>query len=408
MIKPEILSPAGNAEKLHAAVRFGADAVYLAGLRFGMRAGAGNFTADELKDAVQYAHSRGVKVYLTLNTMPRDGEYRELESFISEVNEIKPDAYIVADIGVMQTLHELCPDAVIHVSTQTSVVSSKTAETYMKLFGARRIVLARELSLSEIKEIRKNVSRELELETFVHGAMCVSYSGRCLLSNHFTGRDGNRGECAQPCRWNYKLYKLEESKDETRQPGIEQTEDGTFIMSSRDMCMIEHIPELCDAGISSFKIEGRMKSTYYTAATALAYKKAVDAYTDSPDGYTPDPSLTELLQSVTHRKYDTGYYFSDPMRDAKTVDEPGYITERPYFGIVTGYDKESGYAEIKQKNKVVCGDRVRFLTPSGETEPFRIEEIKNEEKESVISTPHPKMIFYIKTPYPVGEGDILH
>ena len=408
MIKPEILSPAGNIEKLYAAVRFGADAVYLAGKRYGMRAGAGNFTADELDSAIKYAHNNGVKVYVTLNTMPRDDEYGELKKYILQLDEMKPDAYIVSDVGVMQTLHELCPDAVIHVSTQASVVSSKTADTYMRLFGVKRIVLARELSLCEIAKIRKNTSPELELETFVHGAMCVSYSGRCLLSNHFTGRDGNRGECAQPCRWNYKLFKLEESKDETRRPGIEQTEDGTFIMSSRDMCMIEHIPELCEAGISSFKIEGRMKSTYYTAATALAYRQAVDAYVKSPESYETDPLLVELLESVTHRKYDTGYYFDKPMSDAKIVDEPGYITERPYFGIVTGYDKESGYAQIRQKNKTVCGDKVRFLTPSGDTAPFRIEEILNEEKESVISTPHPKMLFYIKTPYPVGEGDILH
>jgi len=408
MIKPEILSPAGNTEKLYAAVRFGADAVYLAGKRYGMRAGAGNFTADELDHAVKYAHSHGVKVYVTINTMPRDGEYDGLKRYIKELDAIKPDAYIVSDIGVMQTLHELCPDAVIHVSTQASVVSSKTADTYMRLFGVKRIVLARELSLCEISEIRKNTSPELELETFVHGAMCVSYSGRCLLSNHFTGRDGNRGECAQPCRWNYKLYKLEESKDETRQPGIEQTEDGTFIMSSRDMCMIEHIPELCRAGISSFKIEGRMKSTYYTAATAYAYRHALDGYLADPENYKMESHLTELLESVTHRKYDTGYFFDKPMNDAKTVDEPGYITERPYFGIVEGYDKESGFAAVRQKNKVVCGDRVNFLTPDGETEPFRIAELYDEEMQSIISTPHPKMTFYIKTPYPVGEGDILH
>ena len=408
MIKPEILSPAGDTEKLYAAVRFGADAVYLAGKSFGMRAGAGNFTLGELDCAIKYAHERGVKVYLTLNTMPRDNEYDDLKKFIVSVNELKPDAYIVADIGVMQTLHELCPDAVIHVSTQTSVVSSKTAETYMRLFGARRIVLARELSLKQIKEIRKKITPELEIETFIHGAMCVSYSGRCLLSNHFTGRDGNRGECAQPCRWNYRLFKLEEEKDASRQPGIEQTEDGTFIMSSRDMCMIEHIPELCETGISSFKIEGRMKSTYYTAATALAYRHAVDEYFRSLEDYKTDRTLIDLLQSVTHREYDTGYYFSDPSTDAKTVHTPGYITERPYFGIVKGYDARTGYAEVRQKNKLVCGDKVRFLTPSGDTAPFRIEEILNEEKESIISTPHPKMLFYIKTPYPVGEGDILH
>lgn len=408
MKRPEILSPAGNPEKLRAAVRFGADAVYLAGKSFGMRAGAGNFSLEELDEAIKYAHGRGVKVYVALNTMPRADEYGELERFIPAVDELGPDAYIVADIGVMQTLHELRPAAAIHVSTQCSVVSPKTAETYMRCFGARRIVLARELSLEEIKKIRQETSRELELETFVHGAMCVSYSGRCLLSNHFTGRDGNRGQCAQPCRWNYKLYKLEEGKDPSRQPGIEQTEDGTFIMSSRDMCMIEHIPKLCEAGISSFKIEGRMKSTYYTAATALAYRQAAETYCADPENYETDPELVRLLDGVTHRKYDTGYYFGDPSEDAKIVDEPGYITEKPYSGIVTGYDEKTGLARIIQKNKAVCGDTVRFLTPRGETPPFRIERLYNNEKENIISTPHPEMTFYLPVPYPVSEGDILH
>ncbi len=408
MIRPEILSPAGNPEKLRAAVRFGADAVYLAGKSFGMRAGAGNFSLDEMDEAIKYAHEHGVKVYVTVNTMPRADEYDALKKYICELYEMKPDAYIVADLGVMDTLHRLCPDANLHVSTQASVVSPETAEVYMRTFGAKRIVLARELSLSEIKEIRAKTSPELELETFVHGAMCVSYSGRCLLSNHFTGRDGNRGECAQPCRWNYKLYKLEESKDVSRQPGIEQTEDGTFIMSSRDMCMIEHIPELCEAGISSFKIEGRMKSTYYTAATALAYRQAVESYCGDPDNYRFSPEYLRILESVTHRKYDTGYFFDKPMEDAKIVDTPGYITERPYFGIVSDYDADTGFAKIVQKNKAVCGDTVRFLTPEGDKEPFRITQLYDNEMQSIISTPHPKMEFYIKTPYPIGEGDILH
>ena len=408
MIKPEILSPAGTFEKLKAAVRFGADAVYLAGQSFGMRAGAGNFTLAEMAEAIEYAHGHGVKVYVTVNTMPRADEYDALKKYIPAVNELKPDAYIVADPGVMDAFHRLIPDANLHVSTQASIVSPETAEVYMRLFGAKRVVLARELSLNEIIKIRINTSPELELEVFVHGAMCVSYSGRCLLSNHFTGRDGNRGECAQPCRWNYKLYKLEEGKDASRQPGIEQTEDGTFIMSSRDMCMIEHIPELCEAGISSFKIEGRMKSVYYAAATALAYRQAVDAYCGDPENYTFSPEHLRILESVTHRKYDTGYFFDKPMEDAKIVDEPGYITERPYYGIVAGYDENTGFAKIIQKNKAVCGDTVRFLTPDGDKEPFRITELYDGEMQSIISTPHPKMEFYIKTPYKVGEGDILH
>ena len=408
MRRPEILSPAGTPEKLRAAVRFGCDAVYLAAKSFGMRSAAGNFDADELDSAVKYCRERGVRVYVTLNTMPRGDEYEDLRRLIPTLHEIGPDAYIVADPGVMDTLHSMYPDAVIHVSTQTSVVSAAAAESYMRHFNAKRIVLARELSLEEIKAIRRDVSPELELETFVHGAMCVSYSGRCLLSNHFTGRDGNRGQCTQPCRWNYRLYELHEEKDDTRRPGVEQTEDGTFIMSSKDMCMIEHIPELCEAGITSFKIEGRMKSVYYAAVTALAYRRAVEAYTNDPSGYRTDPELVRLLGSVTHRKYDTGYYFSDPSTDAKTVDEPGYITERPYYGIVQSYDESTGTALVKQKNKVLTGQTVRFLSPDGEKEPFVLDKITDADGQILTGTPHPKMIFGVKTPYPVGCGDILH
>ncbi len=389
---------------MKAAVRFGADAVYLSGKSFGMRSGCGNFTLDEMSIAVKYAHERGVKVYITLNTMPRDREYDELKKYIPAVYELRPDAFIVADLGVMNLLRTLCPDAVIHVSTQTSIISSYAAVEYVKHYNAKRLVLARELSLSEINGIRKNVPEEIELEAFVHGAMCVSYSGRCLLSNHFTGRDGNSGMCAQPCRWNYKLYSLSEERDETRTPGIVQTEEGTFILSSRDMCMIEHIKELCEAGISSFKIEGRMKSVYYAAATAYAYRHALDLYFEGKD---PDSSDRALLESVTHREYDTGYYFDSPSEDAKTVTKPGYIAERPYYGIVISYDEASQTAKIKQKNKLFKGDRVSFLTPAGVTEPFAANEMRSEDGIELDSAPHPKQVFSLKTPYPVGEGDLL-
>ncbi len=389
---------------MKAAVRFGADAVYLSGKSFGMRSGCGNFTLDEMSVAVKYAHERGVKVYITLNTMPRDREYDELKKYIPAVYELRPDAFIVADLGVMNLLRTLCPDAVIHVSTQTSIISSYAALEYVKNYNAKRLVLARELSLSEINGIRKNVPEEIELEAFVHGAMCVSYSGRCLLSNHFTGRDGNSGMCAQPCRWNYKLYSLSEERDETRTPGIVQTEEGTFILSSRDMCMIEHIKELCEAGISSFKIEGRMKSVYYAAATAYAYRHALDLYFEGKD---PDPSDRALLESVTHREYDTGYYFDSPSEDAKTVTKPGYIAERPYYGIVISYDGASQTAKIKQKNKLFKGETVSFLTPHGVTAPFAANEMRNEDGIELDSAPHPKQVFSLKTPYPVGEGDLL-
>lgn len=407
MIKrPEILSPAGNSEKLFAAVRFGADAVYLAGKSFGMRKGAGNFTNEELYEAVRYAHSAGVKVYVTVNTMVRGDLYPELEAFLSELKAIGPDALIVADIGVMALCREICPEIPIHVSTQASIVSARAAESYMRL-GASRVVLARELNLEEIRAIRRDTSRELEIEAFVHGSMCISYSGRCLLSNYFTGRDGNGGACAQSCRWNYKMYSLEEEKRPGQFVPVMQSEDGTFFMSSRDMCLIEHIPELIEAGIDSFKIEGRMKSVIYVAATAAAYKLAVNKYMSDPQDREPDARLLSLLGSVTHRRYDTGYFFSDPSEDAKTVDDPGYISERPYYGIVREYDKESGYATVMQKNKLSVGESVRVLTPLGESEEFVVDALYNEDGESVISVPHPQQIFRIKIPFAVGCGDIL-
>ncbi len=404
---PELLAPAGDLERLKMALHFGADAVYLALERFGMRAFAGNFTPEGLRQAVKLAHDAGAKVHVTCNTLPRDTELKELPAALECIQDAGADAVIAADFGVMQMVKRYAPRVALHVSTQFGVVNSASACALHDL-GAERVVLARELSLEEIKAIRRDVSPELELETFVHGAMCVSYSGRCLLSNHFTGRDGNRGECTQPCRWNYKLYELHEEKDDTRRPGVEQTEDGTFIMSSKDMCMIEHIPELCEAGITSFKIEGRMKSVYYAAVTALAYRRAVEAYANDPSGYRTDPELVRLLGSVTHRKYDTGYYFSDPSTDAKTVDEPGYITERPYYGIVQSYDESTGTALVKQKNKVLAGQTVRFLSPDGEKEPFVLDMITDEDGQILTATPHPKMIFGVKTPYPVGCGDILH
>ena len=403
----EVLAPAGSYDSLIAAVNAGADAVYCGGNRYGARAYAENFTEEQLLSAMDYAHLKGVRVYLTVNTCLKNRELEELPAYLMPYYRAGLDAVLVQDFGVLSLIREVFPDLPVHASTQMNITSAHGA-AFLQSLGLQRVVLARELSLDEIIQIRKNTSPELELEVFIHGAMCVSYSGRCLLSNHFTGRDGNRGQCAQPCRWNYKLYKLEEGKDGSRQPGIEQTEDGTFIMSSADMCMIEHIPELCEANISSFKIEGRMKSVYYTAATALAYRQAVDSYLADKDNYVCSPEHIRILESVTHRKYDTGYFFDKPMENAKTVDEPGYITERPYFGIVSDYDDVSGFAKIVQKNKTVCGDTVRFLTPEGDKEPFRITELFDGEMQSIISTPHPKMEFYVKTPYKVGEGDILH
>lgn len=406
MKRPEILSPAGNTEKLHAAVRFGADAVYLAGQMFGMRAGAGNFSLPELDAAVKFAHSNGVRVYVTLNTMVRGDGYVKLDTFIHQLKEIGPDAFIVADLGVMSLCKRIAPAIPIHVSTQASIVSAPAAEAYMRL-GATRAVLARELSLEEIRQIKRDIPKDLEIECFVHGSMCVSYSGRCLLSNYFTGRDGNGGACAQPCRWHYKMYSAEEEKRPGQFIPMMETEDGTFILSSRDLCMIDHIPELVEAGIDSFKIEGRMKSVCYTAATAAAYKEAVDEYIKAPDKWSPSSQRRELVESVTHRKYDTGYFFSDPSKDAKTVEEVGYMSERPYYGIVRDYNEETGIATLMQKNKLTGNSPVSLLTPRGRSEDFLAEQLYDENNEPIDSTPHPGMIFKLKVPQKVGPGDIL-
>ena len=412
---PELLSPAGNFEKMQAALRYGADAVYLAGQRFGMRSAADNFTTDELRDAVAYAHERGKRVYLTLNTMPRADEYDALRAFLGELRGIPVDAVIVSDLGVMDTVHELLPDMEIHISTQAGVCSPASARAFVRM-GAKRLVVARELTFEEIAAIRAVLPEDVELEAFIHGSMCVSYSGRCILSNEFTGRDGNRGMCAQPCRWNYML--VEEKRPEQPLP-IETNELGTFIMASKDMCMIEHIPELMRSGINSFKIEGRMKSAYYTAVVTNAYRMAMDAYAADPERFVYRDEWLRELESVSHREYCTGYYLDDCRKEAHLASTLGYIREKAYFAIAQAYDEAAlpeglvartdggSLARFKQKNKICVGDSTELLTPGQIGRPFVVEEIYNEEGERMEAAPHPSQIIYVRVPYEVKEGDIL-
>ncbi|MCQ2431069.1 MAG: U32 family peptidase [Clostridia bacterium] len=399
----ELLSPAGSFEKLRAAVLYGADAVYLAGNMFGMRAAAANFSDEELAEAVTFAHARGKKLYLTLNTMPREHEYPALEAYLDRIGHLGLDAFIIADPGVLALVKEKLPDMECHISTQTSTVSSAAAKAWHAL-GAKRVVLARELSMAEIMRIRDNIPAELELEAFIHGSMCVSYSGRCLLSNFFTGRDGNRGQCAQPCRWNYVI--TEEKRPEMPLP-IEETERGTFIMSSKDMCMIEHIPELMNSGIDSFKIEGRMKSAYYTAVVTNAYRMAMDAYVKDPAHYTYDPAWLRELESVSHREYGTGYYYDNPMENAQTVENPGYLREKAYLAVVTGYDPETGIASFIQRNKVSSGTDAELISPGCVGRSLPIHDLKNAAGEDMPAAPHPSMKFTMPVPFAVREGDIL-
>ena len=406
MKRPEILSPAGNFEKMKAAILYGADAVYLAGEVFGMRAAADNFTVDELREAVAYAHERGVKVYLTLNTMPREYEYPELRKYLLELSDIPIDAMIIADVGVLMLVKELRPEMEIHISTQANATSSAACLAWYKL-GARRVVLARELTLEEIKEIRRNIPDDLEIECFMHGSMCISYSGRCLLSGHLVGRDANRGMCAQPCRWNYTIrgYEIEEEKRPDAKMPIEEINGETFIMASRDTCTIEHIPELVEAGIDSFKIEGRMKSAYYTAVVTNTYKMALDSYFSGE--YQYNPVWLEELLSVSHREYATGYYFSDSYTDANTATNNGYIKEKAYLAVATGYNAELSEAEFTQRNKMSLGDKIELLTPGKTGVEMTVNALYDENHNPIEDTKHPYMKFYMKVDREIRPGDII-
>jgi putative protease len=412
--RPEILSPAGNPEKLAAALRFGADAVYLAGQRFGMRAAADNFSVEELRAAANTVHAAGKKLYLTLNTLPHGYEYPALEAFLTEIKDFGIDAFIVADLGVMALLRRVIPSAAIHISTQASIMSPDAARAYAAM-GAERLVLARELALDEIAAIRAAIPDTVELEAFVHGSMCISYSGRCLLSSALTGRDANRGACTQPCRWGYTI--VEEKRPEDHFP-IEESPVGTFIMSSKDMCMIEHVGKLWQAGVSSFKIEGRMKSAYYTAVVTNAYKMALDACEKSEDiaSFTPDAALYDELCSVSHREYCTGFYFDSPADNAQTVTRGGYVREKAYLAVALGAEAPEGVDAVNEKgrvykfaqrNKLISGERGELLTPGRVGIPFEIDEIYAEDGTPLDSAPHPSMIFYMRMPIEVNEGDIV-
>lgn len=399
----ELLSPAGNFEKMKAALHYGADAVYLAGQQFGMRAAAGCFTVDELKDAADYCHTRGKKLYLTLNVMPHPFEYPALERFLKEIADIPIDAYIVADLGVLSLVKKISPDKEIHISTQASVLSAESANMYMSL-GAKRVVLSRELTFEEIADIRAKTPKELELEAFIHGAMCISYSGRCFISNHFTGRDANRGACTQPCRW---IYEFTEEKRPDMPITAEQSERGTLLFGSKDLCMIEHIPLLMQSGITSFKIEGRMKSVYYTAVTANAYRLAIDSYLKDPEHYSFDPALLRELESVSHREYDTGFFFDTPQSDPKLAKNAGYLESKAYLADCVSYDKDTGLALFVQKNKVIAGITAEILSPSKTGRAFTVENMYDEHKNPIDSAPRPYERFFIKVPFEVAPGDIL-
>lgn len=385
--RPELLAPAGDAERLAAAVEYGADAVYLGSDRFGMRTAAASFGGDELKNACDYAHSKGVKVYLTCNTVPRNGELDELPSFAEYAAGSGVDAFIITDIGVLKLVKKYAPNIDVHISTQAGITNYAAANAFYEL-GANRIVTARELSLDEIAELRAKTPKELEIECFVHGAMCVSFSGRCLLSNYLTGRDSNRGDCAQPCRWKYSLI-------EEKRPGecfpIEQDQSGTYIMNSKDMCLIEHIPELAEAGIDSFKIEGRAKSAYYTAAVVNAYRCALDGYFASgfSHDYKPEQWMLDEPGKMSNRQYCTGFYFGSPSDDASIYYGGGYVREWDVAAVAERC--EGGRLYASQRNRFFDGDELEIMIKGIEPIRVKVSDLRNEDGEAIENAPHPMM-----------------
>ena len=383
--KPELLAPAGDLERLKMALHFGADAVYLALEQFGMRAFAGNFSAEGLREAVKLAHDAGAQVHVTCNTLPRDDELKALPAALELIQDAGADAVIAADFGVMQMVKRHAPRVALHVSTQFGVVNSASANALHDL-GASRVVLARELHLDEIAAIRAKTPRELELETFIHGAMCVSFSGRCLLSNYMTGRDANRGQCAQPCRWEYGLV-------ERQRPGevFSIVEDGgTFIMNSRDMCMIEHLPEVLAAGVSSLKIEGRMKSAYYVGAVTNAYRHALDA---AVQGEPLDPVWVRETEQISHRPYSTGFYFGEP---GQYTSESAYFSGAMFSAVVEG--TQDGRPLLTQRNKFSCGDTLELVTPDALPVTFTAQDMRDPDGEPLESIPHPLQPFTMPLP----------
>ncbi len=395
--KPELLAPAGDMERLEAAVRYGADAVYLAGKDYGMRAAPGNFTREELKSAVQLCHAAGVRVHVTCNTLPRNHELRELPDFLSYCAEIGVDALIISDLGVLSLAREYAPNVDLHVSTQTGIVNYAAAKACRDL-GAKRVVLAREVPLKEIKEIRANIPGGLELEAFAHGSMCVSFSGRCLLSNYMTGRDANRGQCAQPCRWEYFLTEKQRPQQHFT---IVERGDGTYIMNSNDLCMIEHIPEMMDAGICSLKIEGRAKSAYYVACVTAAYRRAIDFFHEHPGEMLPHEILEET-EKMSHRAYSPGFYFGG--EPGQTTDRSHYTRNYQVAAVCAGRSGE--YVLLRQRNKFLRGAQVDVLQP-GVTFTAELSEIYNEDLEPIESAPHAEMTVYWKTPLPLENGAFL-
>lgn len=417
MRKPELLIPASSLEVLKTAVIFGADAVYIGGEAFGLRAKAKNFTSEEMAEGIAFAHEHGVRVHVTANILAHNYDLEGAGAYFHELKELKPDALIIADPGMFTLAREICPEIDIHVSTQANNTNYMTYRFWYEQ-GAKRVVSARELSLREIKEIRENIPEDLEIESFIHGAMCISYSGRCLLSSYFTGRDANHGACTHPCRWKYAVV-------EEKRPGeylpVYENERGTYIFNSKDLCMIEHIPEMIDAGIDSFKIEGRMKTALYVATVARTYRKAIDDYLESEEKYRANMDWYKAeISKCTYRQFTTGFYFGKPDENTQIYDNNTYVNEYIYLGIVgslvpepgagreeTGNRETCTCARFEQRNKFSVGDSIEIMKPDGRNIPVKVLAMYNEDGESVESCPHSKQMIDVKLSITPAVYDIL-
>ena len=399
----ELLAPAGDMEKLKTAVRFGADAVYFGGEMFSLRAGAGNLSTEEISEAMEWLHERGAKGYQTINIYAHNGDIQPLKDYIGKIKDIPVDAFLVSDPGVMQLIKEQIPGAEIHLSTQANTTNYLTASFWVSQ-GVKRIVSAREMSLKEIREMRDELPEDIEIEAFVHGAMCVSYSGRCLLSNFMTGRDANQGACTHPCRWKYKLV-------EEQRPGeyfpVEEDERGSYILNSRDLCMIDRIPDLVDAGVYSFKIEGRMKSMYYVATVVSAYRAAIDEYLKDPANYRYDPSHFDELCKASHREFTHGFYYNKPTDKDQNYLTSDYTRDYSFVGLARETDPETGLTTVEQRNKFSVGDIIEVFGPYTPYYEETITEMYDEEGTPVESAPHPQQILKIRFKNPPKEGFIL-
>lgn len=403
MNRPELLAPGGSLEKLKTAVDYGADAVYIGGDAFSLRAAAENFSIEDMREGLRYAHDRGRRVYLTANIIPHNRDIAEFESFIREIRPLGFDAALVADLGMFDMLRGLAPELPIHISTQANNTNYRSALMWHKL-GAKRVVLGREMSLEEIAEFRAELPDELELEAFVHGAMCISYSGRCLLSNYMTGRNSNLGACAHPCRWNYALV-------EEKRPGeyfpVEENGRGTFIFNSKDLCMIEHIPELVKSGLTSLKIEGRVKTSFYTATVVGAYRRELDRYFADPVGYRFNPAELEELCKVSHRPYTTGFYFGRPGADAQVYETSSYIRDYELIGIVRDCDMSAGRVTVSQRNRFFEGDEIEILQPMRPILTTRVKDLRDENGEPTAVAPHPEQLVTMDIGEPIAKGAML-